>query len=463
MLPKTLKYGSKVESAVARSTRINIAPQNGTSSYGYGDTIIINIPTRNNLVLASTESYLKFNVKITNGTADNVFRWDSCGAHGIIQRIRIFSGSNLLEDIDSYGLLAKMLYDLQLPTDNTYGKQNILAGTRADYVLTTAGAIAGATTVSVSAVNSGDRFGVNNQAVFSAAGAVLSTDYCLNLISLVGSLSQNCYVPLFAASSAPLRVEITLVDSLYKALNDKADATGITSTLSLSDVEYVANFIELGDSAMQVIYGSLGGEPLQYVLPSFRNYQYTQGLTQNTPTQINFPIPCKFSSLKSIICSCRDKGANGAATFFPFSSVKLGLQDYQFRIGSQIIPAKAPKTDAEFFSELVKSMGSISDINYTPSIDKASYTLAQSVASTAETTNVTSNVNSGSFFIGIDAENYPSSDKSTIFSGLNTNTDDCYLIANYTSPATVAGVRWDAFANFDQVLVFENNVAYVKF
>jgi hypothetical protein len=33
MLPKTLKYGSKIESAYARSMRSNIQPQNGTGNY----------------------------------------------------------------------------------------------------------------------------------------------------------------------------------------------------------------------------------------------------------------------------------------------------------------------------------------------------------------------------------------------------------------------------------------------
>ena len=130
MLPKTLKYGSKVESAVARSSRVNIAPQNGTSTYNLGDTIILNLPTRNNLVLASTESYLKFNVAVTSRAAANAFKFHSCSAHRLIQRIRVFHGSNLLQDIDNYGLLAKMLFDLQLPTDNIYDKQTLLAGTR---------------------------------------------------------------------------------------------------------------------------------------------------------------------------------------------------------------------------------------------------------------------------------------------------------------------------------------------
>ena len=104
MLPKNLKFGSKVESAPARSSRSNIAPQGGTGNYNLGDNIIINIPTRANLVMVPTECYLKFDIQLTSNANANVFRWDSCGAHGLIQRIRIYHGSNLLEDIDNYNI-----------------------------------------------------------------------------------------------------------------------------------------------------------------------------------------------------------------------------------------------------------------------------------------------------------------------------------------------------------------------
>ena len=52
MLPKQLKYGSRIESAAAKSFRSNISPQNGSGPYNLGDTIIFNIPTRANLVMA---------------------------------------------------------------------------------------------------------------------------------------------------------------------------------------------------------------------------------------------------------------------------------------------------------------------------------------------------------------------------------------------------------------------------
>ena len=92
MLPKQLKYNGKVESAAAKSSRVNIAPQNGTGPYGLGDTIICNIPTRQSLVLASSESYLRFQVNAIASAADTALRWDSGGAASCIQRLRLYHG-----------------------------------------------------------------------------------------------------------------------------------------------------------------------------------------------------------------------------------------------------------------------------------------------------------------------------------------------------------------------------------
>jgi len=477
MLPKNLKYGSKVESAAARSMRTNIAPQNGTGTYGLGDTIIINIPTRNNLVLCPQNSYLKFKLGISNLVANNAYRFDSCGAHGIIQRIRVFHGSNLLEDQDSYGMLAKLLFDMQMPPDSAYGKMTLLAGTRSDTVGFT-GALAGSP-MSVYQVNSGERIGgtgndvnaVNLIAVANPVGSTSVSDtYCLNLISLVGSLCSSSYIPLFGMTSAPLRVEIQLVDVLYKGLSSlTSTGSANAGTLQISNCEYVADFIELGDSAMQIINSSLEGGPLQFVFPSFRNYQFTFALANGTSTQVAMPIPAKFSSLKAILVSCRDQGTGAPGGYFPFSSVVNGLTDYQFRVGSQIMPPKAPQgntTNApgttEFFAEALKAMGTIGDINYCPSIEKTSYSLNASTPS-VETATAGSIVSSGSFYIGLDLENYSGAAKDTIFSGHNSNTDDIFLIANFTAPAAIAACRFDAFANYDAVIVCENSTAYLKF
>ena len=474
MLPKQLKYTSKIESAMAQSYRSNIQPQNGTGPYSLGQTIIINIPTANNLVLAPTESYLKFYVNFLNGgTADNHVVLDSCGAHGFIQRIRIFHGSNLLQDIDHYGLLAKMLFDLQVPTDGCYGRYNALIGTRSDLISNAptftapatnsvadiTASLATATKTSSLQVNSGE-YGTlptaNTEYTNLISGSTSVTGaryYCLNLISLLGTLSPSQYIPLFAMTSAPLRLEIQLVSDSYNAFNSLTSVTP-----SIRNVEYIANFIKLSDNAMSMIYGSLGGAPLEFSVPDYSNYQYTYStITANSPSQINFAIPAKYSSLKSLFVTIRQN--TGALTFFPFSSISAGITSYYFRVGSNIVPTKAPDNFTEMFSEVLKAMGSMSDLNYHPSIEYKSYTLPSSTAITAA--NYTS-TNSGSFYIGLDLENYVSANKDTIFAGYNSNTDDIFAVINLTPAANVTP-RFDCFANFDSVLVFENSVCYRKF
>lgn len=461
MLPKNLKYGSKVESAGAKSYRTNIQPQTG-SQFNLGDTITINIPTRSNLLLVPTESYLKFEVAaITAATAgaSNAFRWDSCGAHGAIQRIRVWHGSNLLEDIDNYGLLAKSFYDLQVSTDQAYGKANVLVGTRNDLVCDTTSA---SIFTPCRQINSGDALRkTGGSAQLSVNETTLPTTYALNLLSLVGSLCKDNYLPLFALQSAPLRVEIQLVDLLTKAMCVVGSGSLPTSNF-INKVEYVAQFIELGDQAMAMVQQSLQG-PIQFVVPSYRNYQNAFAITYGSTTSVQMPIPAKFSSLKSLIVTQRDKGT-GATTYFPYSSVKYGLSSYYFRVGSQVVPTKAPDTTAEMFCEVMKAVASLADLNHQPSIEKDSYQLTLSSPNTyaAELLNA-SNAVSGSFYIGLDLENYCSAPKDTIFAGWNSNTDDIYLVMNYDGSQATATLRYDAFAMFDAVVVCENGTAYCRY
>jgi len=494
MIPTNLKYSSRVESAQARSMRTNVQPQNGTGPYNALDTIIINIPTRANLCLATTESYLKFKLNITNAQATaNTFRLDRCGAHGVIQRLRIFSGSNLLQDIDNYGMLAAIMMDAYSPTDKVYGAFNATQGTRNDLVTVTP-AVAALAGVSAFQANSGDIVGSGlwvqgtTPTPFAVAAAAVTSDtYCLNLISLLGSLCKNEYFPLFACSSAPIRLELQLVSSV-NSFSTATLSTPAINTFTITNCEYVAQFIELGDSAMSMIYASLGGEPLQMVVPDYRNYQGSYTVTVGSNTLLNFPIPAKFSSLKSIVCSVRDKLPSNVQvlSYFPYSSVSFGIQNYQFRIGAQIVPSKAPDTIPEMFEELVKSVASIADLNHQPSIEKFSYQLANSVAyntiaaqglGSSTTFAVTidgpisvSNCSAGSFYAGIDLENYSAASKNNIFSGVNSNTDDIFWqpVFNPVANATVGvngssvSIRLDAFASYDCVVVFQDNTAYTK-
>jgi hypothetical protein len=203
----------------------------------------------------------------------------------------------------------------------------------------------------------------------------------------------------------------------------------------------------------------LDGQPLEFAVPDYANYQttYTQ-IGANSSAQVNFAIPAKYSSLKSLFVTLRDQGT-GTATHFPFSSVTGGITSYYFRIGSKIVPSKAPDSLPEMFAEVMKAIGSISDINHQPSIERFSYELAQSTAIT--TANYKSQ-SSGSFYVGLDLENYVNAPKDSMFAGYNSNTDDIFAVINLT-PTYNLTPRFDCFALFDATITFVNNTAIRSF
>lgn len=461
MLPFNLKYQNKVESqSGSNAFSSNIQPQNGTGPYSGGQTIIINIPTRNNLVCVGSESVLKFSLAFQNipvGTTH--IRLDRGGAHSCIQRLRLYHGSNLLEDIDNYNLISANMIALQKNCASSKGKYNVLSGMRYESVITDA-------TRQIYDAPAGERIvfqggvefpGANPAAI--VASSVLRT-YSISLLSILGTLGSQ-YVPLFAMTSSPLRLELQLVASPALFVS----SSHVVPTFQLTNVEYIASFIELSDASMAIINNSLGGQPLQYVVPSYRNYVYNNTIINNSTTQISVPIPAKFSSLKSIIGCVRNKSA-GDVLFFPLSSSHFGLSQYTIRLGSKVIPSKAPSTVSEYFVELCKAVGSVSDLMHMPNINNITYNVLLPVANGETNALVDETAFSACFMTGADFEVYANANKDAIFAGYNTNQDDIYWQYTFTPGNTLGAdmpVRFDHFAMYDSLLVCENGTGYVKF
>jgi hypothetical protein len=439
MIPANLKFQSKVESAPARRYLTQIQPQGG-SSFSPNDTITINIPTRNNTALIPSESYLRGTLSLSCSTANaTAATFESAGVHGFIQRIRVFHGSNLLEDIDNYAQLAKILYDFQASDDTVKGRLAVTSATNPQYNVTSGTIVRG----------------VNRGATTGVTTAATTVPFAINLVSMVGALAGDKYLPLWEMTAAPLRVEIVLKASVVTSLMSLA-GSATAQTFAVTGVNYCGEFLELPDSAVSAIKAG-SSSPMQMVLPSFRSYTNSAAIT-TAGTQVSTAIPAKFSSLKSIFVATRTSvGADG---LYPNSHCKYGLTSYNFRVGSEVLPSSAPTIVPEFYSEAVKCFGSLADLSLQPSIDLVSYSL--DVPNTIASASDASLLDSGSFVIGIDMEIYQNADKASIFSGTNTNTSDIFYIANFT-PAGNVTILQTAFANYDQVLVYENGVCYARY
>lgn len=442
-IPQNLRYQSKVESAPARRYLTQIQPQGGTGTYNPGDTITINIPTRANTALIPSESYLRGQFNLIASGASTSSCLESCGWHQFIQRVRVFHGSNLLEDIDNYGQLAKILYDYQAPEDAVKGRFAITSGTNEEY---SGVGVAAAALANVRSVNRG-------RATGALAAATTSFPFAINLVSLVGALSGEKYLPLWEMTAAPLRVELVLQSSLIRAMMVEG-GTGLNFTATA--VNYCGEFLELPDSAVAAIKAG-SSNPLQMVIPSWRSYTNSAAIT-TAGTQVSFPVPAKFSSLKNIVVATRTTA--GTAAQYPSSHCKFGLTSYNFRVGSEVLPSTAPSSIPEIYNEAVKCFGSLSDLQVQPSIDNTAFSL--DVPNTAAGLTEASTEDSGAFLVGIDMEIYQNADKASIFAGANTNTSDIFYIANHT-PAGNVTILQTAFACYDQVLVYENGVCYARY
>lgn len=442
MIPANLAYTGKIESSPARRYKTNISLQNGSGPYGGGSTMIVNIPCNANTFLIPSESYLKFSLAVTmGGTASDRNAFDAAGAHGVIQRIRVYHGSSLLQDIDNYGDLAKIVFDYQAALDTTQGRLSITTGTNPAY--------GGSSPNTVRAVNKG--------ITLPAAALNTTTDmgtYCINLVSLVGSLSGAKYLPLHFAQSSPLRLEIVLASS---ALNFGV-FTVAPASFQLTNVEYIAEFLQMSSSAIQMI-AERAGNVLQLVVPDWRNYVYSANVASNAT--VTMPVAAKFSSLKSILVSQRESNRVGAATYYPYAHIKHALAQWTVRIGSELLPSTAPSTDAEFFSEAAKCFGSLADMNYQPSIDNASFTQDAAGVATTDALSLAT-TDSGAFLIGLDCETYQAVSTERIFAGMDTTTSDIFVNMRYGTVGAAKDILYNSFCCFDNTLVFENGTIYSR-
>ena len=273
-LPKQLLYQNKVDAMGARPYTSNIQPQ-GAQTYSANDVMIFNIPCNRNTVLSPHDTYLKFSATVTNGaTAQTFTRLSKAGAHGFIQRLRLFHGSTLLEDVDNYGNLMAQLCTHQRSADNISYKGSVVEGFEESCAVSinniyNLNALRGARL-------SNELYGASPANDLAAGATTVSRTFCIPLISILGTLGDQ-YLPLFAMTSSPFRLELQLVASA------QIPVVAITAVASfaISNAEIIGSFIELSDQALSVIQQSQMGAPLTMAVSRYANLVYTKSLFFN--------------------------------------------------------------------------------------------------------------------------------------------------------------------------------------
>ena len=131
-LPDQLRYDMATPSDLGTNVELCVVtPYTGSGAVivNAGNYFIINIPkSGSNAVFDPANSYLRFKLKLANGTGAMSITPAGC-IDSIFRRLDVYHGSNVLEQIDQYGNLCNVLLDSQVhPVDRAY-QWNVAKGT----------------------------------------------------------------------------------------------------------------------------------------------------------------------------------------------------------------------------------------------------------------------------------------------------------------------------------------------
>jgi hypothetical protein len=217
-----------------------------------------------------------------------------------------------------------------------------------------------------------------------------------------------------------------------------------------NDVSLTCNFMELSDSAMAIIQNSLQGKPVEWVCGNYANYIFN-ALLGNSVANVSMAVPAKFNSLKSLLFTFRPQAsASGTGTALGTAvhateSLKFLLQEYDARIGSRVVPSDKPNTISQFYSEFLRAISSVGNVDHETNISRTMYIADTSSAAV-----------SSKFAVGFDLESYSAVDLSKTYQGLNTSTDDIFANFRFGAQGANRATRIDAYAYYDQLIICQN-------
>ena len=373
--PNSVNYSNQLPLGIeSKSQRKLFFPATGDSYSGDG-TNICRIDLSYDGLIDTSQSYLMFDVKNTDGT--HGYQLDM--GQPLINRLRIECGGVVLEDIQNYNtLLASILVPAQSGIGNCHmDSMNRSMPSQVPYYIAS---FANANTAIRSTANSGfariataDAAADTGVAAPTLVGSNIigkgaSIKQCYKLVS--GLLDNDKYLPMMLLN-APITLEFTFETAVNSGTGEGVNAP---SKLDISGVRYVAHTIDLERSfydRLRMVQQNSGGV-LQIAGTSFRNYSANL-LAQNANS---ISIPARLRSIKSIFF--RSCAPNTSQVYGLSAGGHANISEYQVKIGGNLYPPTAIRVNAtnnkiEPYLELQKAFGKLGSTIHSDLLSQSSY------------------------------------------------------------------------------------------
>jgi hypothetical protein len=438
-------FNMKPSSVNGRSYRCSIPPTNA-SSFNPSSMAVLYIPARRNCFLDPNQTYLRMTVQNTDTSNGNYFSLDALGSC-FINRIDVFSGSNLLESTQAYNVLMNAIIDLNMneatrtAASGMYGTSDIFSNIYAP-----------------------------RQGATVNKGCFLTV--CIPVISGVFGMLAEKYLPLHGLAD-DIRIEISFESNDLAVCYNSAYAVA----WKIVNVELEATIVELQQDGMSMINSVTPFDQPIYLHAS--TYRHFVSTLQASAGQQTFLVPARFASLKSLwVCPRRNTEVANLLAYSLSSRVNPMIQTYWWRIGSLLVPQK-PVTlvnsnttggYAEGYAETMRALHSLNNASYGSSLGIATYQIADAADATVGDGGTNSGVQAvftgansykNGFMIAQELETFCQRGD-VLLSGMNTLGSQVFFECNIgTAPGSIYTL--DFYAYSDCIYVLEGGLLSVRF
>ena len=347
-LPQDMNLIPKAAAPASRSKKVNVIPLSG-STFNPGDVAKFEIPVGGSTptFMDGSQTYLLFQVQNSDGTT----AWNVDGScASFIQKLEVYSSSQLIETINEYGTLYQIFNDTQKAFSDRQAADSILLGT--DY-------------------DGSDSYNFSRGGVNVAANGKVT--FALPLVSGVIGSSCDKMLPLHMLTD--LRLEITWANSPVAVVSSTSTAVS-TNIWKVTFVELAIQCLYLDHEVNGMLMSAHGSEPIQISTEMYRNYNTVLSGTSSDSTI----LPLKFTSTKSLLAIYRTTGNlnNYAQSWVssrknPFATIGASVPNIQLLAGQNYIPQIPLRSVPEIYAEYNKCFHSLGNINNKTTMNKLTY------------------------------------------------------------------------------------------
>lgn len=494
-LSNKLIYNAKPIGVAARSYRNSIQPLGASQSFSNGSVVQINIDCgRPNTFLDQQSSYCQtiFNYTGLSGTLtpSGPLGW------GLVEQLKTLHASNVIDDFGEHRTAVNILGDVQInPSERV--TQGSLSFGAAQFSfptqLTTSVVITNVTTMDFSAPHEGTTvnaftsngvLSIGNSTLGSANVSVnlsggfqrLGTQLALGeskvvvvpILSCATSSLCDKMLPIGEMIGGDLQLQLTLTKN-YADIGVFSLSGGISSAWTCSYWLFQAQYVEIDPVAMAQIREASGGV---YQIHTHRYSNFTGVITAGA-TKSNILIGARYASLESLLFVHRNQSLKNLYSVHWLNNFdKAGIQSYQIRLGTLMIPQQAVNCSGgtEALIELNKAFHNINNVSMPGMLNLLNYN-TMTAATTSNFTQVgLSNIfvtsdltganatdnRTGAFIIGQELESYPNQ-SDVVSAGINT-----YNFNIFYEPTQSASTGYsydvDCFAYYSATLQIANGI-----